>query len=336
MFCREITDKELWESFLTKHGERTFLQSWNWGEFQERSGNKIWRLGIYEDVQHRVLHNVVLAVKVAAKRGNFLLVQHNNSTSRAIVDKLKEIAEREDCNFIRMAPLLPRNEENKKLFQGFGFREAPMHASVYEATWKLDITKTEEELLADMRKTTRYLIRQAEKSADILIEKSNKIEDIEIFQRINLASAKRQKFTPFSGQFVKNEFEIFNQDGQVLLFFGKYKGEVAAAALIIFWSGIAFYHQAASIAKYSKIPLSYRLQWEAIKEAKRRDCKMYDFWGYADPKARPRHPWAGPTLFKTGFGGKAYQYVKTQDLPLSKKYWLIYMFEKIRKIKRGL
>jgi len=37
-----------------------------------------------------------------------------------------------------------------------------------------------------------------------------------------------------------------------------------------------------------------------------------------------------------GFGGRASEYVKTQDLPLSKKYWLIYVFEKIRSIKRGL
>jgi len=38
-----------------------------------------------------------------------------------------------------------------------------MHANAYEATWKLDIRPTEEELLKQMRKTTRYLIRQAEK-----------------------------------------------------------------------------------------------------------------------------------------------------------------------------
>ncbi|MBI2042604.1 MAG: peptidoglycan bridge formation glycyltransferase FemA/FemB family protein [Candidatus Nealsonbacteria bacterium] len=336
MYIGEVKNKEIWENFLLKCEEKTFLQSWNWGEFHERLGNKIWRLGIFEDVQHRVLHNVALVVKVAAKRGTFLLAQHNTGVSRVLIDKLKEIAEKEDCSFLRMAPLLPRNEENKKLFRGFGFREAPMHASAYEATWKLDITKTEMELLANMRKTTRYLIRQAEKSADILIEKSNRAEDIEIFQRINLESAKRQKFAPFSNQFIKNEFEIFNQDEQSLLFFGKYKGEVAAAALIIFWSDIAFYHQAASSAKYAKIPLPYLLQWEAIKESKARGCKMYDFWGYVDPKTQPRHPWAGPTLFKMGFGGGAHEYLKTQDLPLSKKYWLIYIFEKIRKIKRGL
>ena len=48
------------------------------------------------------------------------------------------------------------------------------------------------------------------------------------------------------------------------------------------------------------------------------------------------HPWAGLTLFKMGFGGYKKEFVKTQDFPLSKLYWLTYIFEKIRKSKRGL
>jgi lipid II:glycine glycyltransferase (peptidoglycan interpeptide bridge formation enzyme) len=78
------------------------------------------------------------------------------------------------------------------------------------------------------------------------------------------------------------------------------------------------------------------LQWEAIKEAKKRGCVLYDFWGYVDPKKEPNHPWAGPTLFKMGFGGNAHEYVKTQDLPLSWKYLPTAFFEKVRKIRRHL
>ena len=342
-FCQEVTSKEVWEKFFADIQEKTFLQSWNWGEFQERmgsaSGGKIWRLGMRDDDGRPT--SIILAVKVRAKRGTFLLVQHNLDLPEVLLNKLKEIAKEEDCAFIRMAPLLARNEENKKLFRKMGFREAPMHASAYEATWKLDITPQEEELLKNMRKSTRYLIHQAEKNPDLMVTKSSQLADVEIYQKLNLKVAKRQKFTPFSFESVKNELDIFNKpaspaggDGEALLFFGKYKGEVVASALVIFWSGIGFYHQAALDPKYHKIPIAYLLQWEAIKEAKKRGCKIYDFWGYVDPKSR--HPWAGPALFKMGFGGKAYEYIKTQDLPLLKSYWLTYAFETMRKIKRGL
>jgi len=47
MQIREVIKKEEWEDFLQNCPEKTFLQSWNWGEFNKLSGNKIWRFGIY-------------------------------------------------------------------------------------------------------------------------------------------------------------------------------------------------------------------------------------------------------------------------------------------------
>lgn len=333
MVISEIKDKNIWESFLLGCKEKTFLQSWNWGEFQKLMGNKIWRLGIYDDSD---LKTVSLIVKIQAKRGNFLMIQHCLGMPETLLVKLKEIAKEENCSFIRVAPLLERNEENIKFFKNLGFHHSPMHVNAYEATWKLDISITEEELLMNMRKTTRYLIRQAMKNSELEVIKSNKLEDVKIFNELNQKIAKYQKFVPFSFDFIKNEFEVFSRDNQTLLFFGKYKGEIIAGALIIFWSEIGFYHQAVRDPKYDKIPAVYLIQWEAIKEAKNRGCKLYDFWGYIDPKENPGHPWAGPTLFKMGFGGYKKEYLKTQDLSLSKKYWLTYFFEKLRKIKRGL
>jgi len=339
MEIREIKNKDIWEDFLREEKEKTFLQSWNWGEFQERMGNKIWRVGVFEEEKPVA---IALVSKVSARRGKFLLIQHGpsikNSKPQALdllLEELKKIAKTERASFIRMNPLWERNSENQDLLKKFGFREAPMHANAYEATWKLDIG-SEEELLKNMRKTTRYLIRQTLKNQDITIEKSEKTEDAREYVKLNAEVAERQKFVPFSSEFIRNEFEVFLKDNQILLFLGKYKGELAAAAMVLFWSGMAFYHQAASRSKYARFSIPYSLLWEAIKEAKKRDCLLFDFWGYVDPQKQKKHPWAGPTLFKMGFGGEVREYVKTQDLPLSKKYWLTYLFEKIRKIKRGL
>ena len=347
----EIKNKDVWEDFLSECREKTFLNSWNWGEFQSRMGNKIWRLGTYASQQGLGVSQQLLATtlitRIRARRGTFLLIQHgpdinpkskiqNQELLEVLLAEFKKIGKEEGAAFIRMNPLWPRSKENKEIFKKLGLRESPMHANAYEATWKLDIRAPEEELLGNMRKTTRYLIRQAIKNPDIAIEKSDRIEDLKTYQSLNQEVAKRQKFTPFPFNYVKNEFEIFSKDNQVLWLFGKYKNEITASALVIFWSNTAFYHQAASSSKYAKFPVPYLLLWEAIKEAKKRGCKIYDFWGYVDPKKEFSHPWAGPTLFKMGFGGSAFEYLKTQDLPLSKKYWLIYFFEKLRKIKKGL
>jgi len=61
MEIREITNKEIWENFLLKCYEKTFLDSWNWGEFNKKMGNKIWRLGIYSNEK---LSSVALVIKI--------------------------------------------------------------------------------------------------------------------------------------------------------------------------------------------------------------------------------------------------------------------------------
>lgn len=340
----EIKNKDVWENFLLNLNEKTFLQSWNWGEFQKLMGNKIWRLGIYDKEE---LISTSLVSLICAKRGKFLLIQHGPNIKEGRLEKteeilkillkeLKKIAKKEKCSFIRIASLLEKNEKNNKIFRELGFKDSPMHVSAYEATLKLDLTLPEKELLMKFRKTTRYLIRQGIKNPDFEIIKSNKVEDIVLYNKLNQMVAKHQHFVPFSLEFTRNEFEVFKKDNQSLLFFGKYKKEIVASALVIFWSNIGFYHQAALNPKYHKIPISYLLVWEVIKEAKKRGCLFFDFWGYVDPFKNPKHPWAGPTLFKMGFGGKPFEFVKTQDLSLSKKYWLTYFFENLRRIKRGL
>ena len=345
MEIREIQSKDEWEGFLQNCAEKTFMQSWNWSEFQKLNGNKIWRFGIFYGEN---LLGVFLVIKVTAKRGTFLFVPHGpvlkeslrisdkKETMKGALEMLKKISAEEVAGFVRVSPIFENTESNNELFSELGFRPAPIHASAYEATWKLDIFPPEEELLKNMRKTTRYLIKKARENSDISIEKSADSKNIEIYQMLNKKVSQRQKFVPFSENFIKNEFEIFAKDNQSLFLFGKYKGEVIAGALIIFWSGVAFYHQAASLSKFAKLSIPYLLQWEAIKESKHRGCAIYDFWGFTDPVKFSGHPWAGPTLFKMGFGGYKREYIKTQDYIISQRYWINYIIEKIRKYTRGL
>jgi lipid II:glycine glycyltransferase (peptidoglycan interpeptide bridge formation enzyme) len=357
MEIREIENKNLWENFLLECEEKTFLQSWNWGEFQKRMGNRIWRLGIYEisNLKSQIsnLIGVALVVKVVAKRGKFLFVPHGpiikmqNAKCKmqnynlkfkmnileTLLKDLKKIAKKEKCSFIRIAPSWERTKENERIFKDLGFRPAPMHTHP-EVTWELNLEKPEEELLRNMRKTTRYLIRQGLKNEELKIEKSKDIKDIEVFNQLYQETVNRHHFVPFSFSYLKNEFLSFLAEDQVLIFKAIYKGEVLASAIIVFWQNIAFYHHGASSQKYPKIPASYLLQWEAIKEAKRRGCKVYNFWGIAETESK-KHPFWGLTLFKKGFGGYEKKYVRTQDLPLSFKYWFTWTFEKLRKKKRG-
>jgi len=341
MRIEEIKNKKIWEDFLRECQEKTFLQSWNWGEFQKRMGNKIWRLGVFENEK---LVSVALVLKICAKRGTFLFLPHGPTVKefqnlnfkfqilKNLLKKLIEISKDEKVDFIRIAPILKRTKENIKIFKDLKFREAPIHIHP-ELTWELDITLPEEELLMKMRKTTRYLIRQAQKKYKIEIFQKNDLEGIKIFNQLYKETARRHHFVPFSFDYLKNEFLAFKDEDQIGIFLGKHQENIFSGGIFIFWQNLAFYHHGASIP--SKMPVSYLLLWEAIREAKRRNCRKFNFWGIA-PEAKKNHPWAGLTLFKKGFGGYKKEYIKTQDLPLNSKYWFSFLIEKIRKIRRGL
>jgi lipid II:glycine glycyltransferase (peptidoglycan interpeptide bridge formation enzyme) len=41
--------KTIWNKFIAENNSESFLQAWEWGEFQSKIERKIWRIGIIED-----------------------------------------------------------------------------------------------------------------------------------------------------------------------------------------------------------------------------------------------------------------------------------------------
>jgi len=369
MEVKKINNKEIWENFLLGVKEKTFLQSWNWGQFNQKMGDEIFRLGVYKrqatgDKQQEPVA-IALVIKVKARRGSFLFMPHGPAIRQqatgdleeklsvscgaskqqvleVLLGELKKIAADEKASFIRVAPVWERNKENNEIFRVLGFRPAPIHMHP-ELTWELDVSRPEEELLRQMRKTTRYLVKKGLGNREIEIEKSRDIRDVGKFNSLYQQTKRRQHFTPFSLEYLRNEFKAFYPDNQISIFLGEYLKQVVSSGIFVFWQDIGFYHHGASSLEHPKIPVSYVIMWEAIKEAKMRGCQKFNFWGIA-PSAKfgihsaafKAHPWAGLSLFKMGFGGKPKEYIRTQDFVLSKRYWFTLVIEKLRKIKRGL
>lgn len=347
----EIKDKDQWESFFNGISEKTFLNSWAWGEFNLSLGSKIWRLGVLDN---KGLVALALVIRKNAKSGRHLFLPHAPSIIgegmpyaqeilAAILNHCKKIAAKERAEFIRIGPIFPNTRQYKEIFRNLGFVNSPVFVHP-EVSWVLDIDLPEEDLLKNMRKTTRYMIRQAQKN-NVEVVKNSDIADIGIYNKIYLETVSRHDFIPFSEEYLVKELEAFKKGGNILTFFARHQGEYVSAAMIVFWQGAAFYHQGASLSRCNKTGASYLLQWEAIKEAKKRGCRLYNFWGIApkitnesdlnDPKSK-RHPWYGLSLFKMGFGGHRVEYLPTRDYPLSLKYWFTHFFERVRRKIRGL
>lgn len=364
MKIKQITNQSHWQKFFEETGSESFMQSWEWGELQKVEGYEVERVGIYTSSernesrgsrQARTLIATAQIVKIRSKRGDFIFVPHGplviqNSKFRIqnLIKNLKnylvEIAKKENFSFIRVTPALNDVEEIRKTFSDVGFRYAPTYMSA-ESLWVLPLDRSEDELLANMRKTTRYLIRKAQRDG-VVIEKRTDEKAVDDFYKLYEKTVERENFVPFSKKMILEEFRAFNKTENALFLFAKINKPVRtihelslqnndylAAALIIFTKSTAFYHQGASI--HSKVPAPYLLQWEAIKEAKKRGCKLYSFWGVYRPGRTPK-AWQGLTLFKQGFGGRQIDYILPQDYIISKKYYLTYLYEKFLNWKRGV
>lgn len=337
-----IADQQTWTEFFNQNNSSSFLQSWEWGEVQKTIGYPVLRLAI-----SRKNHLIAIAqvIKIRAKRGNFLFIPHgpivkasqNKNLSlrvlKLLLNRLIDLAKEQGFSFIRIAPIIEEREEEGKFFHHLGFRTAPIYLHG-ERIWRLSLNQTEDFLLKKMRKTTRYLIRKGEKQG-IIVEKRTDDKAVDDFWKIYQLTAKREKFNPFSKNFIRAEFEEFRKTNNSLFLFSRppQSSTYLSAALIIFTQSSAFYHQGASI--HSKIPTSYLLQWQAIKEAKKRGCRYYNFWGIYKKNRTPKS-WKGLTLFKKGFGGEQIDYLPTQDYVISPRYYLTKFYEKYLRWRRGV
>lgn len=331
-----IENENEWEAFMDAHPEANFLQSWYWGEFHKTHGNAIYRTGFYKN---KKLVGVMLSVVENAKRGRYLTVPggpiidwSDTSLQQYFVDEIKRIAKVEKCIFIRVRPQLEYNEFSQTLFKKLGFISAPMHLHA-ELTSQLDITKSEEELMAQMRKATRYEIRKAI-SLGIKISTTDDPAAIKKFYDLEIMTSKRQGFVPFSYNFLFDQFQEFARAGKVLLYSAEFENKLLAQAFIIFYGQEAAYHYGASTDEGRKYPGAYIIQWEAIKEAKIRGMSRYNFWGVA-PEDQKNHRFSGLSLFKRGFGGTDFEYLHAQDFVTNKpRYLLNAAVEKTRKYIR--
>lgn len=335
---KQIIEKGEWDAFLKTHNEANFLQSWEWGQFHERINHPVIRIGFYSN---NTLIGVMLAVVEPARRARYLTVPggpivdwENSELVDSVQSAMKNIAKENNCVFVRVRPQLLNTEHSREIFKNMGFIPAPIHLHA-QLTLQLDLSLSEEEIMMQMRKNTRYELKKA-LSGDISVKISTNPEDIKPFYDLQLELAKRQKFVPFSYEYLHEQFSVFATQHMASLMSAYHGESLLAQAFIIFYGNEAVYHYGVSTPAGREYPGAYLLQWEAIREAKRRGIKRYNFWGIAHEHEK-NHRFYGLSIFKRGFGGEEVEYLPAHDLVLNKpRYLLTMIVEHARKKIRGV
>jgi lipid II:glycine glycyltransferase (peptidoglycan interpeptide bridge formation enzyme) len=335
----EIRDKKRWNDFVGSKEHAEFLQSWEWGEFQEkvegpvlsassersRTGaeGKILRFGIEENGE--LIAAATLVKKTLplgmnyfyCPRGPVFDYRSSIFSLQFFFDEIKKIADKEKVIFLRFEPDNQSQITNYKLQIRKTIDIQPSQTII------LDLAKTEDELLAAMHQKTRYNIRLAEKKG-VKIQEATRggflagdgEKELEKFWNLMQKTSGRDGFTPHDKDYYEKLLHAAPE--KFKLFFALFEDEIITAGIFGFFGDTATYLFGASGDENREVMAPYLLQWEIIKKAKAAGCKFYDFFGIDEKK------WPGVTRFKRGFCGQEINYPGTFDAIFDRFNYKIY------------
>jgi lipid II:glycine glycyltransferase (peptidoglycan interpeptide bridge formation enzyme) len=318
-----------------------FLQSSEWRKFQEAVGRKTFNVSDENFWANIIEHNLPVVGKYFyIPRGpifNFqfsILKQFSNSNDKMTkeIQKLVDLAKKEKAGWIRIDP---ENEDYLALIKESiksKITKAP-HDMQPKETLIMDISKSEEEILAGMKSKARYNIKLAEKKGvSVEVSNSSKIED---FLRLTKIMAERQGIATHDGEYYRKMFEVI-PGGILKLYVAEYEDQVISANIGAYYGDTAYYLHGASDDKYKNLMAPHLLQWRQIQDARSVGCARYDFCG-VKVKNKKGRSWEGITRFKLGFSPKTetVEFPGSYDIIVNPvKYWLYRIIQKTKSIIR--
>ena len=197
----------------------------------------------------------------------------------------------------------------------WNLKKAPQDMTVAD-TYVVDIGGSEDTLLARMKPKTRYNIRLAQRKGVRVAPVAP--DQLPLFYRLYRQTARRNGFFASDYRYFKALWTppAPSSDSPELVFLLATHGEDVLAGAIIAISGKeAFFLHGGSSALKRNFMGSYALHWEAIRQARLRQCRVYDL-GAVPPGKTPDHAFYGLYRFKSGFGGRIVHRSGSWDYPL--------------------
>lgn len=331
-------EAELWNQFVDSTPYSTILQFWQWGEVKRSEGWEPFRFGIEVDGQLKVVAQCLL--KPAPLLGNYLYVpygpvfQEINGLKSYLPDLLaglKDFATKNNCFVIEFDPLIGQlvdaevspevlrpylDQEVKNVLLSNGFQISkrnvqPKHKLFY------DLTKSEDELLMLMKKNTRYNVRLAQKKGvqvnNFNFSSPEANTKVDQFYELLLETRERAKGYPIRPKSTFLELvNIFKDSDKLELFEATFENDLLTMNISEFTSYWSSSFYGASNRLHPDVKGAYLLRWESVLEAKRRGCKVYDFWGVIMDSKQHQ----GYSETKLSFGGVRMETYGIFALPL--------------------
>jgi lipid II:glycine glycyltransferase (peptidoglycan interpeptide bridge formation enzyme) len=366
-------ENNIWNSIVLKLPNPHFLQTYEWGQVKAKYGwiplYAIWTAGgkfsVFKETDNWSLNidhclAVALILKKTIPIGGMsarlsilyapkgpLLDWANESLRNRVLNDLQTLAKKQGAIFLKVDPDVvlgtgvPAGEDDAMDNGGQtvmselkrrGWRYS-LDQIQFKNTVLIDLTPSEEELLARMKQKTRYNIRLAEKKGIVL--RVGKPEDLSMLYRMYAETSVRDGFVIRDEGYYKTVWELFMAGGESSIvnrqssmpfaepLIAEVNHEPVAAIFVFYFAGRAYYVYGMSRDAHREKMPTYLLQWEAMKRAKAKGCSVYDLWGAPDVFNESDSMW-GVYRFKEGLGGKVVRTLGAWDFAPNPFWYKLY------------
>ncbi len=261
-----------------------------------------------------------------------------------VLDDLQAFARRRGAIFVKLDPDVPlgmgvpgsedarddsggQAARSELLRRGWIFSREQIQ---FRNTVLIDLTPTEDELLARMKQKTRYNVRLAQKKG--VTVRAGRAEDFPLLYRMYAETSVRDSFLIRGEDYYQTVWRIFdqssiiNRQSSVPLsepLIAEVDGQPVAAVSIFYFAGQAVYLFGMSRDVHREKMPNFLLQWEAMRRAKALGCKTYNLWGAPNEFNESDGLW-GVFRFKEGLGGYVLRAIGAWDFTPSPLLYRMY------------
>lgn len=295
------------------------LQSYEWGEFREKTGVKVIRRGL--ETNGKLTDGFQLTIhKVPKTPYTIGYLPKGNPPTKEMLHELKRIGKEENCIFIQLEPNLKNSSNLKFKISNLGLTHSA-HPLFTKYTFILDLTQSEEDLLKNMHSKTRYNIRLADRKG-VKITQDESEKAFERYWELTTETTTRQKFYAHTKTYHENMWETLKSSSEKInvnklsahLFTATYNKKILTTWVLFTFKDTLYYPYGASSSEHREVMASNLIMWEAILFGKKHGFKKFDMWGALSDNPNTKDAWYGFHRFKSGYGPEHVEFVGSFDL----------------------
>src|SRR3989344_5468242 len=325
---REISpkDKNAYDKLATH-----VIQSWEWGEFRKKMGIDVVRLGEYSGNKLTSAYQLTFHPVPFFKNITIGYFPKGPMPTKSMVNALVDLGAQKKAAFIKIEPNIINDKSQviSDKLKKIGLISAKKSLFT-KYNFLVDLTQSEENLLANMHPKTRYNIKLAQKKG-VNVYDSIADSDFKTYLKLYFETTRRQKYFGHSPQYHQKIWETLKPTKMARVLIAQYQKKPLVAWMLLNFADTLYYPYGGSSLEHKEVMASNLIAWEAIRLGKRLNFTTFDMWGALPPDADNTNPWYGFHRFKEGYGGKHVEYIGTYDLVLRPHlYTALNLADKVR------